>query len=487
MSASIFRKSILIHRPASDVKAWLARPGVAERLTPPWWRAENADDDTACAGAGAGGGAAACVCAPAGHVCSVREESASSCVLTDEVATGDEGAASAAAAGGAGVAGDAGGGDARRAGLERLFAWRHTVISDDIELLAAHGAVRKMKFAVAGSSGLIGRALTVFLRTQGHEVLRLVRREAVAADAARAVAAARGAARNAAGAGAAQSTAADGAARTAAGAAQGVAASAGELFWDPAKGALDAAALRGVDVIVNLAGEGVAEGRWTAARRDAIRGSRVDATRTLVAAVEKMKHRPHLLVNASASGFYGDRGDAVLDEAAPRGGGFLAGVCEAWEREALAARELGLRVALMRFGMVLSPEGGALARLLPVFRGGLGGRPGAGRQWVGWLQADDAAGAIYHAVLSQACEGPVNAASPNPVTGAEFAATLARVLGKTAWLRAPAWALRLRFGAAFADELLLASRRMMPERLLDSGFVFRHARLEAALRHVLGK
>jgi uncharacterized protein (TIGR01777 family) len=407
MSASTFSKSILIHRPASEVKAWLARPGVAERLTPPWWRAENA-------------GGAARVCEPPGHVCSMREEGAAACVLTDEVA----GAAD---------------NDAR---LTRLFAWRHTTVSDDIELLAAHGAVRKMKFAVTGASGLIGRALAVFLRTQGHEVLRLVRRAAAAGD---------------------------------------------ELFWDPATGALDAAALRGVDVIVNLAGEDIAEGRWTAARREAIRGSRVNATRALVAAIEKMKHRPHLLVNASASGFYGNRGDTVLDEAGPRGDGFLAEVCEAWEREALAARELGLRVALMRFGMVLSPEGGALARLLPAFRGGRGVRLGDGRQWVSWALADDAAGAIYHAVLSQACEGPVNAASPNPVTGAEFAATLARVLGKTAWLPAPAWALRPRFGAAFADELLLAGQRLMPERLLDSGFIFRHARLEAALRHVLGK
>ncbi|MDR0353332.1 MAG: TIGR01777 family oxidoreductase [Opitutaceae bacterium] len=406
MSASTFSKSILIHRPASEVKAWLARPCVAERLTPPWWREENP-------GAASG-------CEPAGHVCRVQEEGAAACVLTDEVA---------------GAAGD----DER---LARLFAWRHTTVSDDLELLAAHGAVRKMKFAVAGASGLIGRALMVFLRTQGHEVLRLARREVAADD---------------------------------------------ELFWDPEKGALDAAALRGVDVIVNLAGEDIAAGRWTASRREAIRGSRVRATRTLVAAVEKMKHRPHLLVNASASGFYGDRGDTVLDESGPRGNGFLAEVCEAWEREALAARELGLRVVLMRFGMVLSPEGGALARLLPAFRGGRGGRLGDGRHWVSWALADDAVGAIYHAVLSQACEGPVNAASPNPVTGAEFAATLARVLGKTAWLGAPAWALRLKYGAAFADGLLLASRRLMPERLLDSGFIFRHARLETALRHVLGK
>ncbi len=406
MNASTFSKSILIHRPASETKEWLARPGVAERLTPPWWREEN--------------GGAARVFEPAGHACRVKEEGPAACVLTDEVA---------------GAAAD----DER---LARLFAWRHTIVSDDIELLAAYGAVRKMRFVVAGASGLVGRALAVFLRTQGHEVLRLVRRGAATGD---------------------------------------------ELFWNPEEGALDAAALRGVDVVVNLAGEGLAEGRWTASRREAIRGSRVNATRTLVAAVEKLKHRPHLLVNASAAGFYGDRGGRLLDEASPRGEGFLAEVCEAWEREALTARELGLRVALMRFGMVLSPEGGALARLLPLFRGGRGGRLGDGAQWISWSLIDDVVGAIYHAVLSQACDGPVNTASPNPVTGEEFAATLARVLGKTAWLRAPAWALRLKFGADFADELLLASQRMMPERLLDSGFIFRHARLDAALRHVLGK
>jgi uncharacterized protein len=174
----------------------------------------------------------------------------------------------------------------------------------------------------------------------------------------------------------------------------------------------------------------------------------------------------------------------VIDD--KRGGSFLADVCEAWEREAAVARGFGIRVAKLRTGVVLTPAGGALAKLLPLFSAGLGGRIGSGAQWMSWISIDDLIGAIYHAVLDQRCNGPVNAVAPEPVTNAEFTATLARVLHRPAILPVPAAALRLAFGA-MAEETLLASARVMPARLTDSQFYFRHARLEQALRHVLGR
>jgi len=209
-------------------------------------------------------------------------------------------------------------------------------------------------------------------------------------------------------------------------------------------------------------------------------------TRTLVTAVDRLRHRPFVFVTASATGFYGDGADRILSEDDKRGTGFLAEVCEAWEREAAAARGFGIRVVKLRTGVVLTPAGGALAKLLPMFRAGLGGRLGNGRQWMSWISIDDLVGAFYHAVLDQRCSGPVNAVAPEPVTNAEFAATLARVLRRPAILPVPKTALKLAFGA-MADETLLASARVKPARLLAAQFWFRHERLEQALRHVLGQ
>lgn len=288
---------------------------------------------------------------------------------------------------------------------------------------------------------MVGRALVPFLRSQGHEVVRLVRHKTRATD---------------------------------------------EIFWDPLKGILDLAHVRPFDAVVHLAGESIASGRWTTSRREAIRASRVLGTRTLVTALDRLRHRPYVLVTASATGFYGEAGNNKLFEDTKRGQGFLAEVCEAWEREAAAARGFGIRVAKLRTGVVLTPAGGALAKLLPLFAKGLGGRIGSGAQWMSWISIDDLVGAIYHAVLDQRCNGPVNAVSPEPVTNAEFTATLARILRRPAALPVPAMALRAAFGA-MATETLLASQRVLPGRLDEAQYVFRYERLESALRHVLGR
>jgi uncharacterized protein len=217
--------------------------------------------------------------------------------------------------------------------------------------------------------------------------------------------------------------------------------------------------------------------------------SRVDCTRTLVAAMAGVKSerlRPFTFISASATGVYGDRGDEVLDESSTEGGGFLAEVCSAWERDAVEAEDLGIRVVRLRTGVVLTPAGGALAKLIPLFQAGLGGRIGSGRRWMSWISMDDMVNAIYHAVLDRRCDGAVNMVAPQPVTNAEFTRTLARVLRRPAMLPVPPVILRAAFGE-MAQETLLASARVMPTRLTAAHYAFRHENLEDALRHVLGR
>ncbi|HVS51674.1 MAG TPA: TIGR01777 family oxidoreductase [Opitutaceae bacterium] len=296
-----------------------------------------------------------------------------------------------------------------------------------------------MKIAIAGASGLIGRALTRALRVAGHDVVRLVRRATVADD---------------------------------------------EIAWNPEKGEWDAARWRGIDAVVNLAGENIAAGRWTAARRERILRSRLDATRTLVRAMNAFESRPRVFLSASAVGFYGDRGDELLTEASAIGNGFLSEVCLAWETHAEGAARSGVRTALLRFGTVLAGEGGALGKMRPIFRCGLGGRLGSGRQWMSWIAIDDAVGAILHALRDERCAGALNIVAPAPVPNAEFTRTLGRVLHRPAWLPVPAWALRVAFGR-MADDALLASTRAVPEKLGAAGYAFRHPTLESALRAAL--
>ena len=297
-----------------------------------------------------------------------------------------------------------------------------------------------MHIAVSGSSGLVGSALLPFLTAGGHRVTRLVRKDA------------------------------------------GV----GEIPWDPAGGVRDLSHLEGVDAVVHLAGENIAAGRWTAARKEKIRRSRVEGTRRLCESLARLSRRPKVVVSASAMGFYGSRGDEALREDSVPGTDFLAQVCREWEAATEPASRAGIRVVCLRFGMILSPAGGALKKMLLPFKLGAGGRIGSGMQYVSWIGIDDVAGVIHHAIVTESLQGPVNAVTPTPVTNAEYTRTLARVLSRPAVAPLPAFAARLAFGE-LADALLLASQRVIPTRLQASGYKFRYPELEGALRHLLGR
>jgi uncharacterized protein (TIGR01777 family) len=344
-----------------------------------------------------------------------------------------------------GAAGRALGAAGVRRKLERLFAYRHRITADDLAAHDRFAARGSMKILVSGSTGLIGSALVPFLTAGGHAVVALAR---------------------------------TGARRAASHPAQAV-------EWNPDAGIINRAALEGFDAVVHLAGENIA-GRWTAAKKERIRASRTGPTRLISEALAQLTRPPKVLVCASAVGIYGDRGDEILVEASAPGSGFLAEVGREWEAAAEPARVAGIRVVHLRFGIVLSPRGGALARMLPAFRLGLGGRVGSGRQFWSWIALDDAVGAIHHTLFTDSLSGPVNAVAPQAVTNGEFTRTLARVLGRPALLPAPACALRLALGE-MAEAALLASTRAEPRRLAETGYAFRFPQLEPALRHLLGR
>jgi uncharacterized protein (TIGR01777 family) len=300
-----------------------------------------------------------------------------------------------------------------------------------------------MRVAITGSTGLVGSVAVSVLSAAGHEVIRVVRRVPAPGEKA--------------------------------------------VRWDPVKGEIDAAGLEGLDAVVHLAGENVGSGRWTAARKAAIRDSRVNGTRLLCDTLAGLVRPPKTLVCASAVGYYGDRGEVLLTEESPPGAGFLAGVCREWEAASAPAGAKGIRVVTLRIGVVLSPNGGALSRMLPPFRAGLGGVIGGGRQYVGWIALDDLPGIILHALQCGDLSGPVNAVAPRPVTSREFTEALGKVLSRPTPLPVPAFALRIAVGGEMADALLLASTRVIPRRLEETGYHFRYPELGGALRHLLGK
>jgi len=294
-----------------------------------------------------------------------------------------------------------------------------------------------LRIAIAGASGLIGSELARRLQGDGHTVVRLVRREPKGA---------------------------------------------GEVRWDPEGGRVDAAGLEGVDAVVNLAGENVAE-RWTAERKRRIRASRVDGTRALAEAVARLARKPKVLVNASAVGIYGNRGDERVDEMSAPGGGFLAGVVRDWEAATEPAARAGVRVVLPRLGVVLTAKGGALAKLLTPFRLGAGGPIGGGGQWMSWVALDDAVDVLYLSIVDDRLSGPVNAVA-GAVTNDEFVRTLGRVLNRPTILPLPAFALKLAFGE-MAEETILYSQRVEHRKLTQLGYSFEHPELEGALRATL--
>ncbi|MEO6068063.1 MAG: TIGR01777 family oxidoreductase [Gemmatimonadales bacterium] len=330
-------------------------------------------------------------------------------------------------------------GDGRvRARIARMFTYRHATLAADLaEQARAEG--RTLRVAITGASGLLGRQLAAFLRTGGHQVVPLVR----------------GMPKE------------------------------GEISWDPA-GNWDASALDGYDAVIHLAGEPIAGGRWTVARKARIRTSRVEGTHGLVAALAKLARPPRTLISASAMGIYGDRGDELLTEASTTGADFLAEVTRGWESAAKPLGERGTRLVHLRFGVLLSPSGGALAKMLPPMLAGAGGRLGSGKQWMSWLGLDDAIYLVHRALLDDRYRGAINAVTPTPHTNADFTAVLGQVLGRPTYLPVPALVLKLLFGE-MARSTILASQRLVPARLQTLGFEWRYPELEGTLRHLLGR
>ncbi|HEY3221959.1 MAG TPA: TIGR01777 family oxidoreductase [Gemmatimonadales bacterium] len=296
-----------------------------------------------------------------------------------------------------------------------------------------------MKIVVSGSTGLVGSALTPLLASLGHDVVPLVRRRPAAGERV--------------------------------------------LAWDPERGTIDREGLEGIDVVIHLAGENVF-GRWSPAKKQRIRESRVRGTRLLSDALAGLTRPPQTLLAASAIGYYGDRGDEAVTEWSAPGEDFLASVSRDWEGATTAAARAGIRVVNMRFGVVLTAAGGALAKMLPAFRLGLGGRVGSGNQYLSWITLDDALNAIVYALVTSRLAGPVNVTAPSPVTNREFARTLGKVLGRPAVMMVPAFVLRLAFGTEGAA-MLQSGQRVLPGCLLASGFHFRFDTVEPALRHLL--
>ena len=296
-----------------------------------------------------------------------------------------------------------------------------------------------MRIAVSGASGLIGTTLVPALRDAGHEVLRLVRHDAARAD---------------------------------------------EIAWDPARRRLEPQALAGVDAVIHLAGVGVGDHRWTNAYKAQILSSRVDGTLTLARAIANAQPRARVLLSASGIDYYAKAAAAAVDEGAPAGSGFLAQTCVAWERATAPAEEAGVRVVHLRTGIVLARNGGSLGRMLPLFRLGLGGRLGSGRQVWSWISLPDYCSAMQFLLSADGISGPVNLTAPGAVTNAEFTAALARVVHRPALLPVPATALRLALGG-LADEGVLAGQRVRPAVLEAAGFTFAHPDIDTALGAVL--
>ncbi|HQF86682.1 MAG TPA: TIGR01777 family oxidoreductase [Acidobacteriota bacterium] len=456
MRTDRFVHSSRIEVPAEFAFAWHERPGALERLTPPWDRVavrERAgsihDGDRVVLALGAGPLQVEWEAVHEGYAAGrefrdvQRRGPFARWVHTHRFEPDGPAAVkhtdSIEYALPLGAVGRVLGGGAVRRRLARTFAHRHAVLAAD---LAAHWRWRDRsprRIAVSGANGFVGSALTAFLTAGGHEVVRLGRHPAPGV----------------------------------------IAAGTGYERLRPED-------LAGVDAVVHLAGESIAAGRWTAARRERIRASRTGPTARLAEVLAAMPMPPAAFLCASAVGIYGDTGDAAVDESGAAAKDFLASVVRDWEAAAAAAAAAGIRAVNLRFGVVLGAAGGLLARLLTPFRLGLGGRLGSGRQYMSWIARDDVVGAIHHALMDPDVIGPVNVTAPTPVTNADFTRTLATVLRRPAVLPVPAAALRLAFGE-LADALMLYGQRALPGRLLAAGYVFRFPDLESALRHELGR
>lgn len=295
-----------------------------------------------------------------------------------------------------------------------------------------------MKILVSGSRGLVGSSLVPSLIEDGHEVVRLVRSYPQS----------------------------------------------GDIMWNPERGEITASDLEGFDAVVHLAGDNIASGRWTAQKKNAIRSSRIDGTKLLCSTLATLKNKPEVVVSASAIGYYGNRSDEILTESSKPGDGFLAQVCREWEAATMPAQSAGIRVALMRIGVVLSRDGGALTKMLPPFRAGVGGKLGTGKQYLSWISIDDLCSIILYTIKTRKLQGPVNAVSPHPVTNEEFTAALGETLRRPTIFPVPQFAAQLLLGE-MADELLLSSTLVKPEKLVSSGYEFSNPQIQQALKCIL--
>ncbi len=325
--------------------------------------------------------------------------------------------------------------------LSRIFAYRHRTTAADLALHARFQHLPRKRVLISGASGLLGQRLVPFLRTGGHTVFSLVRRQPRSES---------------------------------------------EIHWNPAKGILNPDDLQDIDVIMHLSGENVGEGRWTAAKRRRIIESRLSTTGLLARTAASVNPKPAVFISASATGYYGNSDAEFAGEDAPPGDGFLASVCKQWEDAAQPAGESGIRTVIMRIGVVITPEGGALQKLLLPYKLGLGGRIGPGSQYISWIGIDDTLASFYWAMMNEDISGPINVVSPEPVTYYELSKTLAAVLKRPAMLPLPSFLIKLLFGQ-MGVEGLLYSTRTRPDRLLNTGFYFRHSKLEEVFKHVLGK
>jgi len=458
MAYRVFTLESRLPHPAEQVFAWHARPGALERLIPPWSRAR-----IVARSGGVEDGSRVTLELPFGprrlrwvaehkgyvpsreftdvqvegpftsweHTHRVLPDGPNASVLSDTIRYRLPLSPVGPLVAGAYVDSE----------LARTFAYRHRTTRLD---LAAHASCTRASRAVAvtGASGLVGSVLLPFLRTGGHRVWEIGRSPIVGVPDC--------------------------------------------LRWNPDTRELDTTALEGVDAVVHLAGDNIAAGRWTRTRKQQILASRVEGTRFLSERLAMMQRPPRVLVSASAIGFYGDRGASVVTESDPAGVGFLADVCARWEAATAPAAAAGLRVVHLRIGVVLTPKGGALARMLTPFRLGAGGVLGSGDQFTSWIAIDDLARVIHQAILDETLCGPVNAVAPDAVTNRTFTRTLASVLKRPALVPAPAFVLRTVLGE-MADELLLASTRVAPDKLERSSFSFAERDLESALRSCLGR
>lgn len=325
--------------------------------------------------------------------------------------------------------------------LDRTFTYRHRVTKESI-MQQQQQTNSPLQIAVTGSTGLIGSATVAHLRDSGHTVRRIVRPSSRTDES-------------------------------------------NVIRWEPDAGKLKPTGLDGIDAVIHLSGEDIAGGRWTASRKRAIRESRIGTTRLLSQTLAKMEKPPSTFICASGMNYYGSRGDEEITEDSPQGKGFLAEVCRDWEAVCDPAREKGIRVVNLRTGMVLSAKGGALQKMLLPFKLGVGGVVGDGRQFWSWIALDEIPHIAEHILANADVYGPVNTTAPNPATNREFTKTLGNVLGRPTILPLPTLAAKLALGE-MADDLLLSSLRVLPKRLLDSGYQFRFEALEDALRHVLG-